>query len=125
MTTPETTILDGVDLELAPVKITREPIRSTAIGQGHNGQVHFRWAVPGTHYRLVLSYEKLNAEEARRLLNILGPTQPYSRVLAFNDDPNDQYIVPGRVQLRLTMKQGYSNLTVEMPSTKLDNNLAL
>jgi hypothetical protein len=107
-----TTIVDDMDLELAPFNFRADPVKRTAVGRGLLGHVHFMWPVGERMQRLSLYYGNLTIEQARRLVTALGKPGRYNRTIAFDHD-GPLYFIPSNVSLRVVISRGVATVTVE------------
>lgn len=111
---PETIIIDGMDLELRPTNITYQPVKRTTIASGVIGNVHFVWPSLDKIYTIIIEFTRLTRDQAIRLLTALGPATVNSKELKFTHDTRGQvFIIPGKVGLKFTGAAGLWNVSIE------------
>lgn len=107
-----TTIVDDMDLGVAPTNFRADPVKRTAIGRGILGHVHFMWPIGERLRNLTVYYDKLPREHARRLITALGPSSPYNRTLQLHPD-GPTWFIPGKVTINASFQGGYVTLQVQ------------
>lgn len=107
-----TTIVDDMDLGVAPTNFRADPVKRTAVGRGILGHVHFLWPIGERLRTLTIYYDNLTLEHARRILAALGPSRPYNHVLQLNPE-GPLWFIPGKVTLNATFSGGYVTLRIE------------
>ena len=107
------TIVDDMDLGIAPVNYRADPVKRSAVGRGLLGQVHFVWPFATERIKtLTLFYEQLQPEQARRLVTVFGKPVGMNRTLRFTFH-GPEFWIPGKVTLRLNWNDGLCDVTIE------------
>ena len=109
--TLNTTIVDDMDLGLAPNNVRTDPVRRSAVGRGLLGLVHFLWPIGERVKNLTLYYPGLQADEARRLITAVARPGRYNRTLQFDKD-GPIFFIPSKVDMKLSWAQGYCDVTI-------------
>src|SRR5690606_10895844 len=117
-----TTIVDDMDLGIAPVNFRSDPVKRTAVGKSLLGLVHFLWPLGEQLKTITAYYENLTYDQAKRLITALARPSIANRVLQFDPD-GEVFFVPGKVSMRLSVQQGRVNLQVETVSRLFKNGL--
>jgi hypothetical protein len=118
--TLSTTIVDDMDLGIAPFNVRADPVKRTAVGRGLLGLVHFLWPIGERMKMLTIFYDGLRAEEAKRLVTAMGRPGLYNRTLAFSSD-GPTYFIPSKVSLRLSMSRGYCTVTIDTIARRFED----
>ena len=109
-----TTIVDGMDLCIAPDSLREDPLLRSAVSSGLFGKVHFLWPEETALSMLSVTYTDLTKEQVRRLLAALGPRTIHDKTLSFVRDAGVAgAVIPGAVSLR-AVAQGLGRWTVTM-----------
>lgn len=113
-----TTIVDDMDLQIAPDNFSADPVSRSAIGQGVLGAVHFMWPASERVELRTLYYDKITIEQARRLVSALGPPTIHNKVLQFEVD-GPMYSIPGKVGIDVRVEAGYCNIMIQTATQEI------
>lgn len=119
--TKYTTVVNGVDLRIAPDSVREDAVERSAIGSGLYGKVHFLWPHFEAMSMVTVVYSDLTKVQTRSLLAVLGPRSHFNKTIQFVPNSYEPgTIIPGSVAIKVQAQgNGLWTVSIETPAKKV------